>query len=155
MWERWDGWTPETGFYDSPMNSFNHYAFGSVGDWLYSMLGGLAPSPDGPGYRHSLIRPRPGGTVTWARTSLDSRHGRIAVSWRRTGDRFTLDLELPVNTSADVELPAAKDGAVLEGDVPADRAQGVHDVRRDDVVTRLRVGSGRYSFTSTCPARLA
>ena len=57
IWERWDGWTPEKGFQDPNMNSFNHYALGSCGQWLYEGVAGIAPDPEQPGYRHIIIHP--------------------------------------------------------------------------------------------------
>src|SRR5205085_4107776 len=95
MWERWDGWTPEKGFQDPGMNSFNHYAFGSVGEWLYETVGGIAPARAG--FKDILIRPVPGGTLTWAKTSYDSIHGKIETSWKLKKDQLLLDVTIPVN----------------------------------------------------------
>jgi len=103
MWERWDGWTPEEGFQDPGMNSFNHYAFGAVGEWLYSTIGGIAPIE--PGFKHFEIAPKPGGGLTWANTSYRSIHGMIRSEWKLDGNTFTLEIEVPVNTTATVMLP--------------------------------------------------
>ncbi len=103
MWERWDGWTPENGFQDPGMNSFNHYAFGAVGEWLYSTIGGIAPLD--PGFKRFEVSPEPGGGLTHAKTSYDSIHGLIRSDWKIDGDRFTLEVEIPVNTTAVVRLP--------------------------------------------------
>ncbi len=103
MWERWDGWTPENGFQDPGMNSFNHYAFGAVGEWLYSTVGGVAPLE--PGFKRFEIAPKPGGGLTWAKTSYRSIHGLIRSNWKIDGNSFTLEVEIPVNTTAVVRLP--------------------------------------------------
>ena len=81
IWERWDGWTPERGFQDPDMNSFNHYALGSCGQWLFDTVAGIGLDPEQPGFRHIVIYPRPGGGLTWARASLRSIRGPIASAW--------------------------------------------------------------------------
>jgi alpha-L-rhamnosidase len=105
VWERWDGWTPDRGIHPSSMNSFNHYAFGSVGDWLYRYVGGLDPDPDHPGYGHATIRPRPGGTLTSARVWHESPRGRWVVDWVIDGGELRLDVVVPPSATADVVLP--------------------------------------------------
>ena len=65
IWERWDGWTPEKGFQDPGMNSFAHYSFGAVYQWMVENIGGI--KSDGPAYKHIVIEPQPGGRLTHAR----------------------------------------------------------------------------------------
>ncbi len=103
IWERWDGWTAEKGFQDPGMNSFNHYSFGSVGEWMYAHVAGLEAAS--PGYKRVLVRPRPGGGVTWARASYESIYGRISTAWKIEGKAFTLKVIIPANASATVDLP--------------------------------------------------
>jgi alpha-L-rhamnosidase len=105
MWERWDGWTPEKGFNDAGMNSYNHYAYGAVGEWMYKVIGGIDFDPEKPGYKHIRIRPQPGGGMTWAKTALMSSYGRIATSWTIDGGKFHLDVTIPPNATATVTLP--------------------------------------------------
>ena len=90
MWERWDGWTPEKGFQTPGMNSFNHYAFGAVGEFLYEHVGGIRHVT--PGFREVVIAPYPGGGLTWARTRYDSIRGTIASSWTHEDGLFVLGL---------------------------------------------------------------
>jgi alpha-L-rhamnosidase len=86
------------------MTSFNHYALGAVADWVHRTIGGIAPLE--PGYSRVLVAPQPGGGLTWARASLETRHGPVAVSWRQNpADGFTLDVELPGDVGALVRLP--------------------------------------------------
>ena len=118
------------------MNSFNHYALGAVGDWLYRYVAGLGLDERAPGYGHLVIRPRPGGTLTWASAELDTPRGRAASAWRLTGDGVELDVTVPPNAVADVHLPLA--GEVSEGGARVEAGDGV-----------LRVGSGTYAFTVT------
>ncbi len=103
IWERWDGWTPEKGFQDKSMNSFNHYAYGAVGDWMVSTVAGLEIGA--PGYRKILFKPRPGGTITWAEATLTTPHGPTAIRWDLKGDALELQLTVPAGTDATLSLP--------------------------------------------------
>src|SRR6185503_15875365 len=129
MWERWDGIRPDSSFQEISMNSFNHYAFGAIGDWMYRTIGGLEVDAAAPGYKHAIIAPRPGGGLTSAETSLDTPYGALATSWRVDNARFSLDVVVPPNTSATVTLWDPKAGEV-EG------VAGVRSVRQrgSDVV---------------------
>jgi alpha-L-rhamnosidase len=116
IWERWDGWTEENGFQIWHMNSFNHYSLGSVGAWLYTDVLGLGIGPV-PGYGQALIRPRPGGGLTWARGSYRSPHGVYSVSWQVADGSFVLDVGVPAGASgALVELPDSSVHEVGPGD---------------------------------------
>jgi alpha-L-rhamnosidase len=96
------------------MTSFNHYALGAVADWMHRVIGGIAPGE--PGYRTVRIAPRPGGDLQWARTSLDSRHGRIEVEWRRTeGGGLDLDVAVPDGVTAEIDLPDGQHRRVTGG----------------------------------------
>jgi alpha-L-rhamnosidase len=114
IWERWNGWTPEQGFFSSRMNSFNHYAFGAVGDWMYRYLAGLDPAE--PGYRRTLLRPRPGGGFTSARASHESSYGVHECAWQIEDGKLRVEASVPANTTATVRVPAASaDGVLLNG----------------------------------------
>jgi alpha-L-rhamnosidase len=102
IWERWNGWTPDQGFYSPRMNSFNHYAFGAVGDWMYRYLAGLQPVE--PGYRHTRIQPRPGGGFTSARAEHESLYGLHVAGWRLVDGQLEVEAEVPANTTATVVL---------------------------------------------------
>ncbi len=105
MWERWDGWRHDKGFQDDGMNSFNHYAYGAVGDWMYRVILGLDLDEARPGYSHFHVRPTPGRGITWARGSYKSVSGTIEVSWRIKGRAFSMEVIVPCNTTATVRLP--------------------------------------------------
>jgi alpha-L-rhamnosidase len=142
IWERWDGWTEENGFQSPNMNSFNHYSLGSVGEWLYRYVAGI--DLGSPGYGRIIIHPRPGGGLTHARGEYDSVRGRISSSWKVEGDRFTLEVLVPPNTTATVHVPCAD---VSEGGGPVGEAEGVELLRASKGETVLSVGSGRYEFS--------
>jgi alpha-L-rhamnosidase len=129
IWERWNGWTPEHGFADPGMTSFNHAAFGCVAEWLHERLAGLAPRD--PGYRTMLVRPQPGDGIEWARASHESAHGRHAVEWSTNGGRLEIALEVPPNTFADVVPPVGSRAVRVDG-------------RRRGAVRPVRVAWGRH-----------
>lgn len=146
VWERWDGWTPEKGFQTIAMNSFNHYAFGSVAEYLYRFVGGIDAAA--PGFREILIRPAIAEGLTWARTAYDSISGRIATDWKLEGTQLTLAVEVPPNTTALVQVPTRDADSVAESGKPAVLAPGVSFVGEQDGRAIYRVGSGRYEFTA-------
>ena len=146
MWERWNGWTPEQGFGDISMNSFNHYAFGAVGEYLYGMIGGIRPAS--PGYKTIRIQPVLGGELTWAKTSFESIHGRISTRWKRDGHNLSLAVTIPANTTATVFVPARDLQAVTEFGKPAGQAPGVQFLRMEGGAAAFAVGSGDYQFNA-------
>lgn len=103
IWERWDGWTPEMGFQDPGMNSFNHYAYGAVGDWMVSTVAGIEPAE--PGFRRILFKPRPGGSITSASASLVTPHGKSAIAWSLDRGTLSVSVEVPANTVAVFSAP--------------------------------------------------
>lgn len=146
IWERWDGWTPEKGFQDPGMNSFNHYSLGSCGEFLFSGIGGIRP--DSPGFKTIRIEPVVGNGLTWAKTRFESIHGEIATEWKRTGSRLTLNVLVPPNTTATVSVPARELAVITEGGKPVDQAQDIRFMRQNGDRFDFAVGSGNYQFTS-------
>ena len=151
IWERWDGWRPETGVHpDASMNSFNHYALGSCGRWLYEGIAGIRRDPDSIAFDRIIIEPRIGGGLTYARATFRSMHGEIASAWKIDHGRLLLDVSIPVNTSATLHLPTPSDRDVLESGQPLAQAEGVNPVRKNGSLT-VEVGSGTYSFSMPYP----
>jgi alpha-L-rhamnosidase len=148
IWERWDGWTEEKGFQTPEMNSFNHYAFGSVGRWLFNTVVGI--DTDGPGYKQVIVRPRPGG-ITSAKASYESINGTIVSDWRLRDGTFTLNVTVPANITATIYVPADSAETVTEGGQPATRAEAVRFLRMDQGDAIFAIGSGRYQFVSKLP----
>ncbi len=105
IWERWDGWTPDKGFQDKGMNSFNHYAYGAVGAWMYRTVAGLELDPEDPGYAHIVFRPRPGGAITWAEAGLETRFGQAGIRWELKGEGLELKLIVPAGARATLQPP--------------------------------------------------
>jgi hypothetical protein len=129
-------------------SSQNHFMLGHITEWFYHDLAGIQPDPAGPGFKKIIIDPQPVGDVTWAKAAYDSLHGRIESDWRREGDQFTLSVEIPVNTTATIHVPARSAAAVMEGDSAASESEGVSFLRQEDGRAVFGVGSGRYEFRS-------
>jgi alpha-L-rhamnosidase len=146
MWERWDGWTPGAGFEADTMNSFNHYAFGSVGQYLYSVVGGINPAS--PSYQTILIQPVPGAGLTWADTSYNSTRGLISTAWTNTGGMFNLNVAIPPNTTAQIYVPTTNANAITESGVAAAGSPGVTYVGMSNDFAIYAVGSGNYTWSS-------
>jgi alpha-L-rhamnosidase len=115
MWERWNSYTKDKGFGDVSMNSFNHYSYGAIGQWMYERVAGLAPDPDHPGYKHFFIRPLFVKQLDSAHSGLETPFGPAASSWRREGAKITLDLTVPPNTTATLELPKTPSRSLAPG----------------------------------------
>jgi alpha-L-rhamnosidase len=149
VWERWDGWTPDKGFQTISMNSFNHYAFGSVGEYLYRQVAGI--DSDGPGFRNIIIRPAIAAGLTNAQAAYESPAGHIESAWQVDRKHFRLNATIPPNTTATIYLPASAPDQVTEGGLPAARSPGVSLLRSEDGTVVFSVGSGRYQFESQLP----
>ncbi len=134
IWERWDGWTEDNGFQDPEMNSFNHYAYGAIGAWLYTTVAGIEIGK--PGYKHSVIRPQPGGGLTMAKGTLKTFYGDLLSEWTLENGTFHLNVTIPANTSATIYLPVAEGQHVAQDDQPV--TGSVH-----------LVDAGQYHFTVT------
>lgn len=106
IWERWDGWTEENGFQDPGMNSFNHYAYGAIGEWLFTRVAGIDLDPDVPGFKQLRLKPMPGGELTFAGAKFESPYGLIESAWEIRGDELDWNVVVPPNTSAVVSVPA-------------------------------------------------
>ena len=110
IWERWDSMLPDGTINPGEMTSFNHYALGSVADWLHRIVAGLAPAE--PGYRRVRVAPRIGGGLTWARAlAADPPAARSPSGWRLVDDELELQVRLPDGVEADVDLPGAPSDA--------------------------------------------
>jgi hypothetical protein len=134
-----------------PRSSQNHFMLGQITEWFYGDLAGLAPEAEFPGFQRVRVRPQPVPGLTWVRAAHESPRGRVAVSWRREGTAFRLEVELPPNTSAEVWMPSGDAADVKEGGRPAGQVAGVRFLRQDGDRALFEVGSGRYCFSSTLP----
>lgn len=155
IWERWNSYTKEDGFGNAAMNSFSHYAFGAVCQWMFQTLAGIDTLE--PGYQNILIDPhvpRPGSNpehtpIHWVKASYDSIRGPIRLHWKRTKESFKLDLTIPANTQATVVLPTGDITRVRESGHVLTRAyKDGHIAVKKQLAQRLQlsVASGTYAF---------
>ena len=160
IWEHWDSFTKANGFggmdgkQNASMNSFAHYSFGAVCEWMINDLAGI--QSDGPGYEKIIIHPHPPNPgsdtehtpIHWVKAHYDSIHGRIASEWKRTKNKFELEVEIPANTTATIYLPAKNSEAIRVGWHSLASADGVKFLRMENGCAVLAVESGNYRFSS-------
>ena len=146
IWERWDGQKPDGSFQDKGMNSFNHYAYGAIGEWMYRVMAGIEIDEAAPGYKHTLIQPQPGGGFMSVKASHQTMYGKISSAWTRKGGSFELAVEIPANTRATVRLPRAQLAKVMEAGRALAAGNGITGVRQDGDFVAVEIGSGQYRF---------
>jgi alpha-L-rhamnosidase len=149
IWERLNGFTVENGFGgNNSMNSFNHYSFGAVGQWMLAYSLGI--QRETPGFRTFLLQPEPDptGTMTWADGHYDSMYGRIASHWTMEGTTLTYRAIVPPNTTATLFLPTSDPASVKEGNRPVATVPGITFVRFDNGRAVYRLASGTFAFTA-------
>ncbi|OYX86137.1 MAG: alpha-L-rhamnosidase [Flavobacteriales bacterium 32-34-25] len=136
IWERWDSKKPDGSFQDPSMTSFNHYAYGAVGDWMYRTIVGIdTEEADGAGYKEITIKPQIGGDLAYAKGSLETNYGLLSSAWKIENGKFIFDVEIPVNTTATIEFPTEKTATITEGKMNL-KAKS----------KSARFGSGKYHF---------
>lgn len=151
IWERWNSYTREDGFSKNiEMNSFNHYAYGAVGEWMYRYMAGIAPDMQNPGFKHIVLRPAfdADRRISNVDATFGSNYGPVKAMWK-TGDggAYAYNVTIPANTTATLTLPSAPEGmALYESGVAAGEATGVTDYNDNGVETTMTLGSGSYSF---------
>ncbi len=142
IWERWDGIKPDGSFQDAGMNSFNHYSYGAIGDWMYRAIAGIDTALDGVGYKHILIQPQPGGGLSHASAALKTVYGEVSSAWQLTDADLRLQVTIPPNTHATARIPATDAAQVTESGSPV-TGQIV------DGALVVEIGAGEYSFVTT------
>ncbi len=109
VWEHWDGKKPDGTMWSPDMNSFNHYAYGAIGEWLYRVAAGIECDEAQPGFKNSIIAPHIGGGLSYLNASYKSIYGRIVSNWKKEGTCVTLHIEIPCNTTAELRLSNVKE----------------------------------------------
>ena len=147
IWERWDGQKPDGTFQDAGMNSFNHYAYGAIGEWMYRVMAGIDIDEAAPGYKHILIQPRPGGGFTERQGQPREPYGKVASAWTRKDGTFELRGRGPRQHAGHGAPPQGRSS-------PASRkaasrwpaAIGISGPKQDGDAVVVEVGSGAYRF---------
>jgi alpha-L-rhamnosidase len=173
IWERWDGQKPDSSFQTINMNSFNHYAYGAIGDWMYRTLGGIQSDDQEVGYKKIIIHPmvngklvqpkkneaewdglRPGAGktsdssgLTKISADLETNYGKLSSHWQILNKQIQLSLEIPVNTSATVYLPTNNPERITEGNNKTLKELGIAIKELGADFTAVELGSGKYLFT--------
>jgi alpha-L-rhamnosidase len=148
IWERWDGIKPDSSFQVPSMNSYNHYAYGAIGDWMYRTVAGLDTYQDGPGYKHIRIKPYIGGDFTQVSASLKTYYGDASSSWKLENGILIMDLEIPANTIATVYIPTVDQGSVKESGGSLTASIDFSIVGMEEGYLVLKIGSGSYHFST-------
>ncbi len=146
IWERWGGIHPDSTFEPASMNSFNHYAYGAIGDWMYQVVAGLDTYEDGPGYKHIKIQPHIGGGLTNASASLQTYYGKASSGWKIEGNKIIMDIEIPANTTATVFVPATNKEAIKENGNALSSSKDLQVTGTENGYVILKVNSGKYHF---------
>ena len=147
IWEHWDGIKPDGSFWSKKMNSFNHYAYGAIGDWLYRVSAGIDIDETRPGYKHIIIKPQPGDELNYVKAELQSAYGLIKSEWRIGRDIIEVKVRIPANTTATLELPKACLEELKETEKPITEAEGINSYESLVNAVRLELGSGEYCFS--------
>ncbi len=149
IWERWDGQKTDSTFQDVGMNSFNHYAYGAIGDWMYRVVAGIEIGK--PGYKHILIQPQPNKKLSYAKASFESGYGNITSGWEMKDGELVVRVSIPANTTATITLPGTQPDKVMENGKSLTTI--FKQVRQQDGNTIIEAGSGDYVFSY--PSNLA
>jgi alpha-L-rhamnosidase len=153
IWERWDGQKPDSTFQTTGMNSFNHYSYGAIGDWMYRQMVGLDTYEDGVGYKHSKVQPHIGGGFTQAEASLQTYYGKLSSGWKVEGDTIYLDVVIPANTTSSVFFPTRDIDLVSENGVAVKSLSNIILVGQKNNYFETNLGSGEYHFVIRSPKK--
>ena len=148
IWERWDGIRPDGSFEAASMNSYNHYSYGAIGDWMYRVVAGIDTRTEGPGYKQITIKPTPGGNLQNANADYETNYGKVSSHWKLDNENFMLDVEVPPNTTATVYIPTGGGNSVMESGKPLSAVPGIKLADAISGYVAVNVGSGNYHFSS-------
>ena len=155
IWERWDGIRPDKTFEAASMNSFNHYSYGAIGDWMYRVMAGLDTYDDKPGYKHIRIMPHPGSTFTSASASLETYYGKATSGWEIKDGKAFFNIDIPANTTADIYLPADSAGQITEDGQALNLDKTISAGPAENGYVLIHTGSGTYHFSAPAPQTTA
>jgi alpha-L-rhamnosidase len=148
IWERWDGIKPDGTFQTPSMNSFNHYAYGAIGDWIYRVVTGIDTDESGVGYKKITIKPHLTSKLTHAKSELQTYYGKIVSEWKTENGKTTFNIEIPANTTAVISLPATSLDDLTENNVKVSQFK---NAKLENGRAIFEVGSGKYSFVRIEP----
>ncbi|MGC4104283.1 family 78 glycoside hydrolase catalytic domain [Ferruginibacter sp.] len=148
IWERWDGIRTNGEFEAVTMNSFNHYAYGAIGDWMYRVMAGIDNEDGTVGYKQVRIQPHIGGGFTDVAASYDTQYGKLISSWKIANGKLILQTEIPANTTATIYVPVQGDNEVMESGQPLSASKTIQTTGKEKGYLVVKVGSGKYEFST-------
>ncbi len=146
IWERWDGIKPDGTFQTPGMNSFNHYAYGAIGDWMYRVATGIDTDESAPGYKSIVIKPHLDSRLTQVSSEYKTGYGLVKSAWKTTDQAITLEVEVPANTKAMIFIPASSAEAISEGGKAITTVKEISLKGSEGNYIKIETGSGKYSF---------
>lgn len=144
MWERWDSYTIKDGFHTAGMNSFNHYAYGAIGQWMYERIAGIAPLEAG--YKKVRIAPVPGDQLDFAEASYNSIYGEVSSAWKKVGNGLELKVTIAPNTTAQIIIPIKEGKKLLINGKEISNQLDITLVKRSNTHIELEALPGSYLF---------
>ena len=129
-------------------SSQDHFMLGQIQEWFYHDVAGMGCDPAGPGFKKIIINPQPVGDLTWVKAGYDSIRGMIVSNWKRDGDKFTMSVTIPANTTATIFVPARSADAVTKSGRTAGQSKGVKFLRMENDRAVFAVEAGEYTFKS-------
>ena len=150
MWERWNSYSHADGFGNANMNSFNHYAYGAIGQFMYERVAGLSPDENNPGYKHFFIRPLIGGPLESASAELETPYGKAKSGWQKSDDSVSIEAIVPPNTTATCVLPVQDSADVRFNDAALDDSD--LEIKKDEkgqLTIMIGPGSHKFQFKTT------
>jgi alpha-L-rhamnosidase len=146
IWERWDGIKPDSTFQDPGMNSFNHYAYGAIGEWLYRFVAGIELDEKNPAYKHIIFQPHPGGGLTYAKASHQSVYGKIVSDWKIENGKLRYKVVIPPNSTGSIRLPDTQKAKVIVNGKPLEKGGGIFKIQRKNNNLLIEARAGTYRF---------
>ncbi len=147
MWERWNSYTIEDGFGDVSMNSFNHYAYGSIGAWMVTTLAGLDTFEQSPGHKRLKFAPRMDARFEFVKAKLETPYGLASSEWKIADGVVTYDVTVPPNTSAKMILPGISPENINEGAQNVSECLGISALEFSEEITTMNLSAGQYTLT--------
>ncbi len=154
IWERWNSYTPGVGFGDSEMNSFNHYAYGSIAEWMYRYMAGIASDENNAGFKNIILQPtldtgekyNSEERISHVKASYDSVYGEIRTEWNSSNGKLTSYIvKIPANTTATLYLPVNETIVSTFETIPGVIVNGM-DIHNGQEILELTLVSGEYEF---------
>lgn len=144
IWERWSGIRPDSTFEPASMNSFNHYAYGAIGDWMYRKMVGIDNADGAVGYKRISVKPHLGAGIAYASGELKTYYGKVSNGWKINGDQIQMTTKIPVNTKAMIYVPVTK--VLTVNGKPIEQSMGLKYLKQEAGYTIFEAGSGNYVF---------